>query len=209
VAIKRAKTLDDKQFDRLTQVHRRAQHDAGPRPADVPAVVQGRAFACPRSPRSTLTAMTNTEGKIAKIITIFSNVGKGKKPRVREIPMHADIAKALAAFMKSIRALRSWRSLRSRSATLRSTAAMRRRPTSGCQCQRADRLFPQTLPTGELRGCLEPLRPAHVRNETARRANQFHNSLKDVQNLLGHARLDTTENYLEPSEDTMDMVNSL
>jgi integrase len=43
----------------------------------------------------------------------------------------------------------------------------------------------------------------------ARRANQFHNSLKDVQNLLGHARLDTTENYLEPSEDTMDMVNSL
>jgi site-specific recombinase XerD len=132
VTIKRAKTFDDKQFGRLIIFI--DQHSTMPIRDRLMFLLSFKAgLRVSEIAKIDLTAMTNTEGKIAKIITIFSNVGKGKKPRVREIPMHADIAKALAAFMKSIRALRSRRSLRSRSATLRSTAAMRPRSTSGCQ----------------------------------------------------------------------------
>lgn len=43
----------------------------------------------------------------------------------------------------------------------------------------------------------------------ARLANLHHCSLKDVQLMLGHARLETTENYIEVSDDHRSLVNAI
>lgn len=45
--------------------------------------------------------------------------------------------------------------------------------------------------------------------ELARRANRHGNSLADVQRLAGHARLDTTQSYIEHSDNVVDLVGSL
>jgi integrase/recombinase XerD len=42
----------------------------------------------------------------------------------------------------------------------------------------------------------------------ARTANLHHCSLRDVQMILGHARLETTEAYVELSEDASSLVNA-
>lgn len=207
MAIKRAKTLDEKQFDRLLKfisekstlpVRDRLMfllsYKAGLRVSEIAKI--------------DLTAMTNSEGAIAKIITIFSNVGK--KQRMREIPMHAEIAKALAAFMKTYPGA-TFIALSSQ--PFRYAAKLGRLPSPEdyrrMSVNALTVYFHWTYKQAGFEGASSHSGRRTFGTKLARRANQFHNSLKDVQNLLGHARLDTTENYLEPSEDTMEMVNSL
>jgi len=45
--------------------------------------------------------------------------------------------------------------------------------------------------------------------ELARKANLHHCSLRDVQSLMGHSRLETTEHYIELSDDASSLVMSL
>lgn len=205
MAIKRAKTLDDDQFNILLKfidenstlpVRDRLMfllsYKAGLRVSEIAKI--------------DLKAMTNAEGKIAKIITIFSNVGK--KQKMREIPIHPDIRDALAKFMKTYPqatffafSSQPFRYLgRGDPATVKLTRMSINSLTV---------YFHWMYKQAGFEGASSHSGRRTFGTKLARRANQYHNSLKDVQNLLGHARLDTTENYLEPSEDTADMVSSL
>lgn len=208
MGIKRAKTFDDKQFARLIKFI--DQNSTMPVRDRLLFLLSFKAgLRVSEIAKIDLKAMLNTEGKIAKIITVFSNVAKGKNPRIREIPMHAEIAKALTDFMKQypgaefpaissqpfryaakhgLAVPETYKRMSVNSLTVYFHWLYRRANFEGASSHSGRRTFGTKL---------------------ARRANQFHNSLKDVQNLLGHARLDTTENYLEPSEDTNAMVNSL
>jgi hypothetical protein len=60
-----------------------------------------------------------------------------------------------------------------------------------------------------LNGCSSHSGRRTFGTEMARRCNHFHASLYDVQKMLGHARLETTQAYIAPSQDTYNMVASL
>lgn len=206
MAIKQAKTLDEEQFSRLLKyidknsilpVRDRLMvmlsFKAGLRVSEIAKI--------------DLSAMLDADGKVAKLITIFSNVGK--KERMREIPMHVEIADAIRAFMKAFpgatfvaissrpfqHAVRHGRPL---------PRKYERISINGLTCY-----FRRLYLEADFTGASSHSGRRTFGTTLARRANLHHCSLKDVQLLMGHARLDTTERYLEPSEDTMDLVNSL
>jgi integrase len=140
------------------------------------------------------SSMTDAEGRIGKVIRIFSHVAK--KNRERSIPMHKDVRDALKAFRATypfadcvaISARNPKKRLTANAVTVYMWELFRRAGFQRCSSHSGRRTFGTNL---------------------ARRANQFNNSLRDVQRLMGHARLDTTESYIEVSEETRDLIASL
>lgn len=140
-----------------------------------------------------LTAMTDAQGRVASIISIYSNVGK--KERCREIPMHPQIADALIRFMK-----------RYPKATY---VALSPKDQQSRMTPNAVTLwFWKIMREVGFEGSSHSGRRTFG-TKLARRANLHGGSLRDVQILMGHARLETTENYVEPSEAVFGMVASL
>lgn len=192
MAIKRAKTLAPTQLETLlTYVGNHSQTPERDRLMILLSFKAGLRAA--EIAKIDLTALTDAEGRIGKTINIFANVGK--KGREREIPMHSDIRDALKRFrMKypdatgvAVSPLDGNR-MTVNAVTLYFWKLLKRAGFTGCSSHSGRRTFITNL---------------------AQRANQFHSSLKDVQVLAGHARLDTTERYIAPSSDTFSMVNSL
>lgn len=203
MTIKRAKVLDDEQFPRLMKWI--DENSVMPIRDRLLVLLSFKAgLRVSEIVKIDISAMTNAEGKIAKVITIFSNVGKGRK--MREVPMHADIEKALREFRKHYKGAeyvalssqpfrfdptpnpRKYRRMSVNALTIHFHLMFREAGFEGASSHSGRRTFGTRL---------------------AQRANNFHQSLRDVQNLMGHARLETTEKYLEPTDDTVDMVNSL
>lgn len=156
--------------------------------------------------------MTDAEGKIGKTINIFSNVAKGGKAE-RQIPMHPEIKKALADFMKAYPGVQTI-------AISSQPFRWRARIVPGMKCPKDVRIRPMQVNalTQYVSRMFDrfglPEATSHSGRRTfgttlARSCNRFHNSLKDVQILLGHRRLETTESYLEPSDDVSAMVAAL
>lgn len=206
MATKQAKTLDDEQFNRFLK--HIDENSVMPVRDRLMALLSYKAgLRVSEIAKIDLTAMLNVEGKVAKLITIFSNVGK--KQRMREIPMHPDIADALRKFMRTYPG-----------ATF---VAISSQPFM--HAERHGRPAPKTYKRVSINALTVYFHrlynaagfegaSSHSGRRTfgtklGKRANLHHCSLKDVQLLMGHARLDTTERYLEPSDDTVDMVNSL
>lgn len=145
------------------------------------------------------TAMLDAEGRIPnrqveRVIRILSNVGKMK--RTREIPMHPRIADALRAFIKRYPALNyiafsaanHMARMSVNNLTVWFWRLYRRAGLQNCSSHSGRRTF-----------C--------TRN--GRVLNQHGQSLRDLQDLMGHARLDTTQRYLEPTDRTHNMIASL
>jgi integrase/recombinase XerD len=154
-----------------------------------------------------LTAMTDVEGNINRVIRIFTTVGK--KERSREIPMHRDIHDALIEFRRVFRDAEfvaiSSQPFRYKEPNAPYDPSLYRRMSVNALTV----YYHQLLDEAGFEGASSHSGRRTFGTELARRANNYHNSLLDVQNLLGHARLDTTQRYLEPSKNTSDMVNSL
>ncbi|ARK07480.1 tyrosine recombinase [Sphingobium phage Lacusarx] len=192
MTIKRAKTLDTDQLNGLLAYveanSRMPERDrlfvllsykAGLRAAEITKI--------------DINAMTDAEGRIAKVVNIFSNVGK--KGRERQIPMHPEIRDALKAFRKKYPHLNyiavssvDGQRMNVNAVTVYIWRLYKAAGYEDCSSHSGRRTFITNL---------------------AQRANQFHSSLRDVQLLAGHARLDTTERYIAPSFDTASMVASL
>lgn len=205
MAIKQAKTLDPDQFERLNKfIDKKSSMPVRDRLMFLLSYKAGLRVS--EIAKIDISAMTNSEGKIAKIITIFSNVGK--KQKQREIPMHESIADALTEFMKTYPGATfialSSQPFRYRRPDEVPVAAYRRMSVNSLTVY-----FHWMYQQAGFEGASSHSGRRTFGTQLARRANNFHNSLKDVQLLMGHARLDTTERYLEPSDDTVDMVNSL
>jgi integrase len=194
MANKRAKVLDEQQFATLlTYVE---NHSTMPERDRLILLLSFRAGlrAAEIAKLDISTSMADAEGRIARVIRIFSNVAK--KNREREIPMHPDIKQALKVFRTrfpmvdfvAVSARDRKRRLTPNAVTVYMWELFRRAGFKDCSSHSGRRTFGTQL---------------------ARRANQFNNSLRDVQRLMGHARLDTTESYIEVSEETRDLVTSL
>lgn len=137
-------------------------------------------------------SMLNADGRIGTHINIFSDVGKNR--RERTIPMHPIIKDALRDFL-------------------------RRHPDEEFVAlpQRVQHMTPNNLTMwfwslykkAGLQGCSSHSGRRTFITNLARSANQYNSSLKDVQLIAGHSRLDSTEAYIEPSDNVIDLVGSL
>lgn len=136
--------------------------------------------------------MLEAGGRISKFIRIFSHVGKNKKERV--IPMHPAIRTALQEFRRRfpdaqyIAMGHTTDQLSASGLTAWFHRIYKRAGFKGCSSHSGRRTFITTL---------------------SRTAPLHGNSLRDVQLLAGHARLNTTEGYIDPAESVVGLVSSL
>lgn len=143
----------------------------------------------------TLADVTDVEGRIARYVRVPSGISKNGKGR--EIPMHPDVRQAIQAFRASYPDL-------DRFGVTQVGKVIRDQSVNSLTVW-----FYRLYQLVGLTGCSSHSGRRTFLTRLARCANEFGNSLRDVQVLAGHARLDTTERYIEPSSNMHDLVNSL
>jgi len=191
--LRRAKTLEESQFTKLLSFVQ--EHSATPERDRLMLLLSFKAgLRAGEIAQIDLPAMTDAEGEIAKKIVVSRRIAK--KGREREIPMNPDIRKALASFRKKYPGI-------SNIAVASHDPKQTMTPNTVAQYLR--RLF---LRAG-FEGCSSHSGRRTFGTTLARRANNFGHSLRDVQRLMGHARLDTTERYIDTAIDTFSLVASL
>lgn len=139
--------------------------------------------------------VTDAEGRIGTHLRVRSNVAKNG--RERSIPIHAEVKNAINAFRDVFPGIDQFAiSRRYKKLKVQSVNAL-------------TAWFHRTYEKVGLQGCSSHSGRRTFVTGLARAANHYGNSLRDVQLLAGHARLDTTERYIEPSHDLFDLVSSL
>lgn len=209
MATKRAKTFDEDQFERLLK-HIDKTSVLPIRDRLVVALSFKAGLRVGEIAKIKISAMLDVEGRISKTISVFSDVAK--KQREREVPMNDFVRQCLIDFRKAYPncpfvafSSRPFRWLLARGEPI---------PTD---FTRFEQLQPKALAyqyTRLLKSFGFEGASTHSGRRTfgttlARRANLHHCSLRDVQKLMGHARLETTEAYIEVSEDASKLVMSL
>jgi integrase len=140
-----------------------------------------------------LAHVTDPQGRLSKVIRITSENSKSR--RERSIPMHPMIAGAITAYRKAFPDLqyfaisRMWGKVRQQSVNAL-TVYMR-----------------EVYRSAGLARCSSHTGRRTMITHLARTANQVGASLRDVQMIAGHARIDTTERYIEPSKNLVDLIN--
>lgn len=191
--LRRAKVLEESQFTRLLAYVK--QNSTAPERDNLMLLLSFKAgLRAGEIAKIDIPAMTDAEGNVAKKIVVSKMIAK--KGREREIPMNPDIRKALILFRKkypksayiAVSSQNGWEQMTPNTVIQYMRRLFLRAGFEGCSSHSGRRTFGTTL---------------------ARRANNFGNSLRDVQRLMGHARLDTTERYIDSSVDTFSLVASL
>lgn len=190
---KRAKTLEDYQIVDLRKWI--ATYSKWPERDDLIFLLSYRAgLRAAEIGKLDLDALTDAGGKVGSKIIIDKACGKYGRPR--EIPMHPQIADAVLRFRRRHPEM-EFIAFNQHDVTKRMTAnaltvhmwrIYRAAGFDGASSHSGRRTFVTGL---------------------ARRANKFSASLRDVQLLAGHASLETTEAYVEPTEEVFSMVASL
>lgn len=205
MAVKRAKTLDDKQLQRLLN-HIDQNSTLPERDRLIVALSFKAGLRVGEISKIDISAMTDAEGRIGTDVVIFSNVGK--KNRERSIPMHPMVKEALANFRArhptaEFVAISSqpFRWLLARGEPLPENPRYKRMSVTALT------FYYWSL----LKECGFEGASTHSGRRTfgtrlAQKANLHHCSIKDVQRYLGHARLETTEKYIEENEDGRALV---
>jgi integrase len=141
-----------------------------------------------------ISALVSADGRVGKTIELRADWAKNS--RSRSIPMHPEVSEAVkrfrmrfpsAAFV-SISKRTGHKQLSANAVTVWFHELYAKVGFQGCSSHSGRRTFITAL---------------------ARRANEYGASLKDVQRIAGHLRLDTTECYIEYCEDVGDLVCSL
>ena len=145
----------------------------------------------------TLANVADARGEIGDTIWIASS--QAKRGRERTIPMHPRIRESMMRF-------------RRRHPDLDYFACSSRWPGSPIRRQSAKLVaawFKRVYEKAGLQGCSSHSGRRSFITQLARCANDALCSLHDVQRLVGHARLDTTQAYIEPSSTVKTLVYSL
>jgi integrase len=191
---RRARILDEAQIERVLSYV--AETSTSPLSAELKILLSFYAgLRAAEIASLSISAMCDADGRIGRVIRITAKNSKSK--RARNIPMHPLIHAALQRFRQRhpnidfVAFTGRFGNIRRQSAAAVTTwfhRLYRDMRFEGCSSHSGRRTFITNL---------------------ARCANEFGNSLRDVQQLAGHARLDTTERYIDPSHDVAALVSSL
>lgn len=208
MAIKRAKTFDERQFNKLID-HVSVSSLMPIRDRLIIALSFKAGLRVGEIAKIKISAMTDVEGNIDKVIKIFSDVGK--KQRMRDIPMNPLIAEYLADFREAypnatVVAISSqpFRSYITNGRAIPKNAEFKQMSITALK-----KYYLRILSSFGFEGATTHSGRRTFGTQLARRANNHHCSLRDVQHLMGHARMETTEAYIEVSEDASSLVMSL
>lgn len=191
--IKRAKTLDDEQLDTLMTFI--DNHTAMPERDRLIFLLSYKGgLRAGEIAKIDMDAMTDAEGRISKAITVSRKIAK--KGRERAVPMHPKIKEALRVF-------RTRHPFTNFVAVSSADRKSQMRPATLAQYMR--RLY---LNAG-FQNCSSHSGRRTFGTKAARQCNMHNRSLRDVQKLMGHSRLETTERYIDVAEESFDLVASL
>lgn len=140
-------------------------------------------------------AFLDPDGRLTKAVTIEARYSKSK--RSRTIPLHPQLREAFERYR------RAYPSATHVTFNKKCRVFVPQTPNTLAQWFR--RLYREV----GLEGCSSHSGRRSFITKLSKRANAYGNSLRDVQYLAGHARLDTTECYIDLSEDMTDLVASL
>lgn len=136
--------------------------------------------------------VTKANGEIADVMHVGSHIVKGKR-RDRQVPIHPELKTLLTKLRKQrpqdefIRYGDYKPTVTPNTLTVWLYRLYRDAGLEGCSSHSGRRTFITAL---------------------ARKANQFDTSLRDVQLLAGHSHLNTTEGYIEPSDNVKKLVSA-
>jgi integrase/recombinase XerD len=133
--------------------------------------------------------VTDAEGRLAPMIRF---IGKGGKRR--EVPMDPNIARALIAFHRRHPAAERF-AICGKTGELRSVNAL-------------TVWFHRKYKEMQLSGCSSHSGRRSLLTHLARNCGRVGKSIRDVQMIAGHARLETTEAYIQPSDDLHELIRS-
>lgn len=191
---KRAKTLDPEGFERLMAFA--LQRSKVPASDRLKLLLSFKAGlrACEIA-RMKVQDLLDGEGRPAKTVEVFY----GKFGKHRSIPMHPDIRDALITFRKQHPTARY----------VAISARKRRGRPSAMTANALTQWFYHLYKAAGFKGASSHSGRRTFGTELAHRLAMHQRTIVDVQMLLGHARLDTTAHYIEPDQNTVDLVNSL
>lgn len=190
--IRRARILDDTQIERVI-AHIRATSNA-PASDEVKFLLSVYAgLRVAEIAGLTLADVVDADDRIGRHIIIGRHSAKGGKQRV--IPMHPKIRDALIRFRKAHPGI-SYLAFSSRWGARRQNVAS------------VKNWFLLLYQQVGLQGCSSHSGRRTFITRLARKANLHGHSLRDVQLLAGHARLDTTAAYIEPAENLSLLVEA-
>jgi integrase len=143
----------------------------------------------------TVADLTTPGGGVAKMFTVRASIAKNG--RDRQVPMHPRIRELLLTF----------RAAHPRETRIAfSSRYGRPRPQSvGAVGKWFERIFEEA----GLTGCSSHSGRRTFITHLARTANSFGNSLVDIQRIAGHAQLETTQAYIEPTDSVAALIASL
>jgi len=136
--------------------------------------------------------VTKANGEIADIMHVGSHIVKGKK-RDRQVPIHPDLKAELVKL----------RAQRPQDEFIRFGDYKPLVTPNGMTVW-----FHRLYKEAGLDGCSSHSGRRTFITATARRANLYDASLRDVQLMAGHAFLTTTERYIDPSDNVKALVSS-
>ena len=142
----------------------------------------------------TIDAFLTADGTISSSIVINGHIAKGGRGRI--VPTHPVIKDALARFRKAHPGITF--------IAFSNRRGIRRQSTDAVKSW-----FSKIFSEAGLQGCSSHSGRRTFITRLARSANQFNRSLRDVQLLAGHQRLETTQAYIEPADDLDELVASL
>jgi integrase/recombinase XerD len=137
--------------------------------------------------------VTKADGTINDVMHIGNHITKGGK-RERQVPIHPELKHYLEVLRRQRPADEYIR-----------FGDYKETMTANAMTVWFTRLYKAV----ELQGCSSHSGRRTFITEAARRANLYNASLRDVQDLAGHANLTTTERYIDPSDGVKKLVSSL
>ena len=142
----------------------------------------------------TMSAVLDADGQLGRNILIGHNIAKRGRERV--VPMHPRVRESLLR-------------LRDAHPDVEFFAFSHRRSIKRQTAKSVSNWFSRLFCDVGLEGCSSHSgRRTFITNLT-KLANQMNRTIRDVQLLAGHSRLESTAQYIDPSDDLGDLINKL
>lgn len=141
----------------------------------------------------------NSEGEVDRYINLTNQTSKGKSGRV--IPLHRDVRSNLSELLVDHR--------KSRGFDINSSFVIRTERSTSTSSQSIVNMFQRWYRTLGLVGCSSHSGRRTFITETSKRISLVGGSLRDVQMMVGHSSLQTTQRYIESDSESQRKVVDL